>query len=59
MAMITFNKMIRPATTNNALIVQYWFEEHTGEYTLFRWSLKSPDLNLFKYSWDEVGGAIS
>lgn len=59
MAMITFNKKIRPATTNNALIVQYSFEEHTGEYTLLRWSLKSPYLNLFKYSWDEVERAIS
>lgn len=54
-----FQQNDSPATTNNALVVQYRFEEDTGEYTLLRWSIKFPVLDLFKYSWDEVEGAIS
>uniref|UniRef100_A0A8C5M1K7 Transposase n=1 Tax=Leptobrachium leishanense TaxID=445787 RepID=A0A8C5M1K7_9ANUR len=43
---------------HGARIVQEWFQEHEGEFTLLQWPPESPDLNPIDYLWEEVERAI-
>ena len=43
---------------HGARIVQEWFQEHEGDFTLLRWLPQSPDLNPMEHLWDKVKRAI-
>nr|KAF6324824.1 hypothetical protein mMyoMyo1_008290 [Myotis myotis] len=43
---------------HGAHIVQEWFQEHEGDFTLIRWTPQSPDLNPIEHLCDEVKRAI-
>nr|KAF6310699.1 hypothetical protein mMyoMyo1_008757 [Myotis myotis] len=46
------------APCHGACIVQEWFQEHEGDFTLLRWPPESPDLNPVEHLWDEIKRAI-
>nr|KAF6324887.1 hypothetical protein mMyoMyo1_008338 [Myotis myotis] len=46
------------APGHGAHIVQEWFQEHEGNFTLLRWSPQSPDLNPIEHLWNEAKRAI-
>ena len=39
-------------------IVQEWFHEHDGEFSLLQWPAQSPDLNPIEHLWDDMERAI-
>nr|KAF6369106.1 hypothetical protein mMyoMyo1_010511 [Myotis myotis] len=43
---------------HSAHIVQEWFQEHEGDFTLLRGPPQSPYLNPIEHLWDEVKRAI-
>jgi hypothetical protein len=46
------------APCNRAGVVQYLFEEHSGEFRRMVWPPRSPDMNPIKHLWDVVERTI-